>query len=184
MSLSEKEEFVRLLSENKDSLYRFCANIILDKNAAEDVLQEAIISAYRVFDNFRPGSDFRAWLFRFVINKVLNHNRKFKRDLLRTHTQDVDLVETLEKESAYGYVLERPEDFFEKVDDRIKEALLSLNPTGRMVFLLRSVEGFSYKEIATFLDIPIGTVMSHLSRSRAKLRECLAGYARQMGFVR
>ena len=70
------------------------------------------------------------------------------------------------------------------MDDRIKSALLALKPTERMVFLLRSVEGFTYKEIAQFLGLPIGTVMSHLSRSRARLRELLVDYAREMGFVR
>lgn len=183
--LRRKREFVQLLSEHRDSLYRFCTNVIWDKGSAEDVLQEAILSAYKAFDNFQPGTDFRAWMFRFVINKVFNHNKRYRKELqLQVSSEEPDLLEALEKENAYSSILQDPQAFFERIDDRVKTALLSLGPGERMVFLLRSVEGFTYREIASFLDIPMGTVMSHLFRSRAKLRESLSGYARQMGFVR
>lgn len=181
-----KKEFVGLLSQHKDSLYRFCLHVIWDKNSAEDVLQEAVLSAYKNFDSFQPGTNFKAWMFSFLINKILGCNKRFKKELQQviSSQEGLDIVEHLEKEEAYISVLENPSVFFEKMDDRIKDALLSLKPTERMVFLLRSVEGFTYKEIAQFLDLPMGTIMSHLFRSRAKLRELLADYARKMGFVR
>ncbi|HHT9119054.1 MAG TPA: sigma-70 family RNA polymerase sigma factor [Candidatus Hypogeohydataceae bacterium YC41] len=182
---TRKKEFIELLSPHRDSLYRFCMHVIWDKNSAEDVLQEAILHAYKNFDNFQPGTNFKAWLFRFVINKIFDCNKRLKKDLQHViPCQEWDIIEHLEKEEAYASILENPSVFFEKVDDRIKDALLSLTSTERMVFLLKSVEGFTYKEIAQFLEIPIGTVMSHLFRSRGKLGELLAGYARKMGFVR
>ncbi|MFQ5862156.1 MAG: RNA polymerase sigma factor [Candidatus Brocadiales bacterium] len=177
------EEFLQLLSEHRDSFYRFCLHVIWDKNSAEDVLQDAILSAYNGFDRFKPGTDFRGWMYRFLINKIFNHNKKFRKDLqLKAAWQDVNLLETLEKESAYSSILQDPQALFEKLEDRVKTALLSLGPGERMVFLLRAVEGFKYKEIADFLGIPLGTVMSHLFRARAKLRESLSEYARQRGY--
>lgn len=184
--LDRKKEFLELLSQHRDSFYRFCLHVVWDRNNAEDVLQEAILSAYKNFGAFQPGTNFRAWMFSFLINKIFDSNKRFRKDLQRVMSSQelVDIAEHLQKEEAYSSILENPVAFFEKVDDRIKRALLSLNPAERMVFLLRSVEGFTYKEIAQFLDIPMGTVMSHLFRSRAKLRELLANYAREMGLMR
>ncbi len=184
-NLKKSREFVKLLSEHRDSLYRFCVHVIWDKNSAEDVLQDAILSAYNGFDRFEPGTDFKGWMYRFLINKIFNYNKKFRKDVqLKASWQDMNLLEALElgKESAYSSILQDPQAFFEKLDDRVKAALLSLSPGERMVFLLRAVEGFKYKEIADFLDIPVGTVMSHLFRARAKLRESLSEYARQRGY--
>jgi len=178
------EEFLRLLSEHKDSFYRFCLHVIWDKNSAEDVLQDAILSAYKAFSRFEPGTNFRGWMYRFLINKIFNYNKKFRKDVqFNASWQDVDLLEMLEKESTYSSILQDPQAVFEKLDDRVKLALLSLSPGERMVFLLRAVEGFAYKEIADFLEIPVGTVMSHLFRARARLRESLSEYARQRGYL-
>ncbi len=182
-SRKKTEEFLCLLSEHRDSLYRFCLRVVWDKNSAEDVLQEAILSAYNGFDRFKTGTNFRGWMFRHLINKIFNYNKKFKRDVqFRASWQDVNLLEALEKESAYSSVLKDPQALFEKLEDRVKSALLSLGPGERMAFLLKAVEGFTYKEIAGFLDIPVGTVMSHIFRARAKLRESLSEYARQRGY--
>lgn len=178
------EEFLRLLSEHRDSLYRFCLHVIWDKNSAEDVLQDAILSAYEGFGRFKPGTDFRSWMYRFLINKIFNHNKRFRRDIqLKANWQDLDLLGALEKESAYSSILQDPQAVFDRLEDRVKTALLALSPGERMVFLLRAVEGFTYKEIADFLGIPIGTVMSHLFRARARLRESLSEYARQRGYL-
>ncbi len=179
----KEEEFLQLLSEHRDSLYRFCLHIIWDKNSAEDVLQDAILSAYNVFDKFKPGTNFRGWMYRFLINKIFNYNKKFRKDIqFKASRPDVNLLEALEKESAYSSILQDPPRFFEKLEDRVKSALLSLSPGERMVFLLRATEGFTYKEIADYLEIPVGTVMSHLFRARARLRESLSEYARQRGY--
>ncbi|MEE9200703.1 MAG: RNA polymerase sigma factor, partial [Candidatus Brocadiales bacterium] len=150
------EEFVQLLSGHRDSFYRFCLHVIWDKNSAEDVLQDAILSAYKQFDRFEPGTNFKGWMYRFLINKIFNYNKKFKRDVqFRASWQDVNLLEALERESAYSSVLQDPQALFEKLEDRVKSALLSLGPKERMAFLLKTVEGFTYKEVAGFLDIPV-----------------------------
>lgn len=186
MATSNKKkakEFLQLLSEHRDGLYRFCMHVIWDKNSAEDVLQEAILSAYSAFDKFKHGTNFKGWMYRFLINKIFNHNKKFRKEVrFKASGHDVNLLEALEKESAYSSILEDPRQVFEKLDDRVKLAVLSLSPGERMVFLLRTMDGFAYKEIADFLDIPVGTVMSHLFRARARLRESLSEYARQRGY--
>jgi len=73
-NLGRKKEFVELLSHHRDSLYRFCLHVIWDKNSAEDVLQEAILSAYKNFGHFQPGTNFKAWMFSFLINKIFDSN--------------------------------------------------------------------------------------------------------------
>lgn len=177
------EGFVQLLSDHRDSFYRFCLHVIWDKNSAEDVLQDAILSAYKQFDRFEPGTNFKGWMYRFLINKIFNYNKKFRRDLQsKASWRDADLLEALEKESTYNSILRDPQALFEELEDRVKNALLALGPGERMVFILRTVEGFTYKEIADFLDIPVGTVMSQLFRARARLRKSLSEYARQRGY--
>jgi len=156
-----------------------------DKAVAEDCLQEAVLIAYRKFDIFTPGSSFRAWVFRILSNTILNANNKLRRSLQRqVLSDDMDLIAALEREQAYDRVLEDPETLLSQVSDEVRGAVKSLPSSERMVFLLRSVEGFAYKEIAATLQVPVGTVMSHLFRARARLREILADYAARSGFTR
>jgi len=92
------------------------------------------------------------------------------------------LVEIFEQETVYLNIIEEPEKIFETVSDKMKKSLSMLSSIERSVFLLRSIEQLSYKEISGVLKIPIGTVMSHLSRARVKLRRLLCDYANETGF--
>lgn len=178
-------EFTRLLEAQRDALWRHARRMSWDASSAEDSLQEAVLIAYRKFDVFTPGTSFRAWMFRILTNTILNANNSLRRKLARTsQVEDLDLVATLEREESYDRVLEAPEELLDKVSGEVRGAVKALPPTERMVFLLRAIEGFSYKEISAQLEIPMGTVMSHLFRARARLREFLADYATQTGFAR
>ncbi|MFQ5715405.1 MAG: sigma-70 family RNA polymerase sigma factor, partial [Candidatus Scalinduaceae bacterium] len=84
----------------------------------------------------------------------------------------------------YHEILKNPFKLLESIDKRMKDSLHKLNAAERTVFLLKSLADFSYKEIASVLEMPIGTVMSHLYRARAKLRESLCDYAREKGLFR
>lgn len=95
-----------------------------------------------------------------------------------------DPSEVFEKEMIYEEILMDPERFFERLSSHVKDSLLCLSSAERGVFLLRSIEGLSYKEMADVLNIPMGTVMSHLSRARAKLRKLLCEYAKEMRISR
>jgi RNA polymerase sigma-70 factor (ECF subfamily) len=178
-------EFMALLAPERDALWRFARRMSWDASSAEDALQDAILVAWRKFDQFTPGTSFRAWTFRILSNTILNANNQLRRNLQRqVLSENLDLVSALEKEDAYDKVLDDPEGLLAQVGDEVRGAVKALPPAERMVFLLRSVEGFAYKEIAATLEIPMGTVMSHLFRARARLREFLAEYVQETGFAR
>ncbi len=198
MGKSNKKKilFIELLNPHKDSLYRVCKNLIWNINDIEDVLQTAILSAYKSFDKFEKGSNFKAWIFKFLLNTVFNFNKKYARlnifetyheEILdaskasRVEHSDIDMLEILEKENIYQEILKNPFKLLESIDKRMRNSLLKLNTAERTVFLLKSLTDLSYKEIANVLEIPIGTVMSHLYRARAKLRESLCDYAIKTG---
>jgi RNA polymerase sigma-70 factor (ECF subfamily) len=182
---ARQQEFSELLAPLRERLYRFAVNRMRDRSRAEDALQDAVLSAYRRYDSFEPGTDFRAWMYRFVLNTVLNYNRSNRRDRsVGVEPPMLDLHENLRTTEAYEEVLADPERFLQQVGDGVREAVLELRDVEQTVFLLRAVEGFTYREIAESLQMPIGTVMSHLARSRAKMRERLAGYAEASGFLR
>lgn len=181
----DHDEFLRLLEPERDALWRHARRMSWDAAAAEDCLQEAVMIAFRKFEVFTPGTSFRAWMFRILTNTILNANNSLRRKLARTsEVEDLDLLALLEREEAYDRVLEAPEELLDQVSSEVRGAVKSLPPQERMVFLLRAVESFSYKEIAAQLEIPMGTVMSHLFRARARLREFLADYASETGFAR
>lgn len=179
------QQFLALLDPERDALWRYCRRMCWDSSSAEDVLQDAVLVAWRRFDSFTLGTSFRAWTFRILSNTILNANTQLNRSLKRqVLSENLDLVSALEKEEAYDQVLADPDRLLAQVGDEVRGAVKSLPPAERMVFLLRSVEGFAYKEIAGALEIPMGTVMSHLFRARARLREFLAEYVQTTGFAR
>jgi RNA polymerase sigma-70 factor (ECF subfamily) len=179
-----REEFERLLREHRDALYRFARQMSWDRGRAEDVLQEATLAAFRAFDRFRTGTNFKAWIFRFLVNTLLNENRRYRKELLTAGPSE---AAEFQPEPAGGppheSVLADPERFFQQLPDPVKHAVESLSAAERMVFLLKVVEDFNYKEISELLDIPAGTAMSHLFRGRDKLRRKLTDYAREHGFL-
>ena len=182
-----QRDFTALLEPERDALWRFALRMSWDRSSAEDSLQEALLIAYRKFDVFTPGTSFRAWTFRILSNVILNANSQLRRSLARrepAQSEHIDLVAALERQDAYEGVLDDPDGFLERVPDALRRAVKGLPAHERMVFLLRAVEEFSYKEIAATLDIPMGTVMSHLFRARTRLRETLADHVRDTGFAR
>ena len=201
MSQSNKDKrlFIELLTPHKDILYGICKNLIWNSDYIEDALQTAIMSAYKAFDKFEKGSNFKAWMIKFLINTVFNFNKKYTRlGIFETFHEDVmdiskdshnrhdntDMFEMLEMEDIYHEILKSPLELLERMDKDVKNSLIKLNQAERTVFLLKSITDHTYKEIANILEIPIGTVMSHLYRARAKLRESLCDYAMESGFFR
>ena len=127
-------------------------------------------------------------MFKFLTNTIFNFNKrheKINNFEIKLETDDFEsIVEIFEQETVYLDLLDEPGKIFEKVGDKLKSSLALLSGAERSVFLLRSIEELSYKEISEVLKIPIGTVMSHLSRARMKLRRLLCGYAKEMGFIK
>ncbi|MCB9899385.1 MAG: sigma-70 family RNA polymerase sigma factor [Planctomycetes bacterium] len=180
-----RADFSALLEPELDALWRFAERMCWEGGTAEDCVQEAVLTAWRKFEAFSVGTNFRAWVFRILVNTIFNANNSLRRRLRVTDRgADLDLVAALEREEAYEHVLADPERVLSRVSDELRGAVKSLPQAERMVFLLRAIEGFSYREIADTLEIPMGTVMSHLFRARARLREFLADHVRESGSPR
>lgn len=169
-----------------DALYRTGLRMTRSEAEAEDLVQETYIKAFRHRDQFTPGTNLKAWLFRILTNTFIN---QYRRKAARPETTELDDVE---ESILYRHMRNvspgssSPDPEAELIDNtlssEVKEALEALPEKFRTTVLL-DVEGFSYKEIAQLLDIPIGTVMSRLHRGRKFLQKRLYDVARDRGIV-
>ncbi len=168
-------------------LYSAALRMTRNPADAEDVVQETYLKAYRAYDSFQEGTNLKAWLYRILTNTYINRYRKKQR---RPNEVDLGEVEDLylykrigsgEAGSASRSAEIEVLDSF--VDKDVRDAIDSLPEHFRMPVLLADVEGFSYKEIAEILDVPIGTVMSRLHRGRKSLQKTLWEFAQERGLV-
>jgi RNA polymerase sigma-70 factor (ECF subfamily) len=165
-----------------DSLYRFALRLTHNRAEAEDVVQETCVRAFRSFHRFNPGTNSRAWLFTILRNLFLNRVRREGREVL---AGDVPTWESATGSSDQPSPHNPEEEFFQTVlHGDVDRALKALPLPFREVVLLTDLEGFTYREAAAVLSCPIGTVMSRLSRGRRLLRQALARYAREHGYLR
>ncbi len=149
-----------------DSAYNLARWLTRNGHDAEDLVQDALLRAFRAFPGFR-GADGRAWLLAIVRNACYTWLRGNRRQELTTEFDE-------EVHTAEGDVL-NPERLVlrEGESARVRQALEELPAEFREVLVLREIEGLSYKEIATVVDIPVGTVMSRLARARGRLQRGL-----------
>lgn len=166
-------------------LYSAALRMTRNPADAEDVVQETFLKAYRGYDTFKEGTNLKAWLYRILTNAYINRYRKKQRrpsEVELGELQDVYLFRRLGEPS--GARLSAEETVLDRfVDDDVKRAVESLPDHFRMPVLLADVDGFSYKEIAEILDIPIGTVMSRLHRGRKALQKKLWSVAVERGLT-
>ena len=183
--MADQESFADQAMEFMPQLYSAALRMTRNRADAEDLVQEAYLKAYRGFGRFEEGTNLRAWLFRILTNTYINSYRSKKR---RPDETDLDEVEDfylyrrmggLEAARASRSAEDELMDFF--TDDEVRDAVDALPEQYRLAVLLGDVEGFSYKEIAEQLDIPIGTVMSRLHRGRKSLQKQLHGFALERG---
>jgi RNA polymerase sigma-70 factor (ECF subfamily) len=155
-----------------DSLYRTALRLTRKPADAEDLVQDTYLKAFRAADSFEPGTNLRAWLFTILHNTARNLARDRARD---TVSVDSELVDQAAEVPSSGGVVETPETRLmrETLAPELQAALDALPETFREAVWLRDVEEFSYAEIAGMLSIPIGTVMSRISRGRHLLFERL-----------
>ena len=149
-----------------DQLYNFARWLTHDTAEAEDLVQEAYAKALRGFSSFRPGTNFRAWMYRILRNSFLSSRTGLKATVALDENTDESLlpVESTTPESNLIAQANR---------EIVQQALADLPVAFREILLLCEVEQMSYQEIAETLTIPIGTVMSRLSRARKALRDWL-----------
>lgn len=164
------DDFESTAMPHLDSLFRTAARAVGDRAEAEDLVQEAYLQAWKSFHRFEPGTNCRAWLFKILFHVIQQHRRKWYSS--RGHETD----ELLEQTVAY-----QPPVSQSLSDEDVLAAFDKLPRQYRDVVLLADVEEFSYKEVAEALKIPVGTVMSRLSRGRKLLRSELARFAEGYG---
>jgi RNA polymerase sigma-70 factor, ECF subfamily len=166
-------------------LYSAALRLTRNPSDAEDVVQEAFLRAYRGFAGFQEGTNLKAWMYRILTNTFINSYRKKKRqptEVLEDELPDWYLYDQLGGEGA---VDSAETTVLESIpDEDVRQALDALPEAFRMAVWLVDVEGFSYKETAEILDIPIGTVMSRLHRGRKALEKGLWEKVKERGLVR
>lgn len=186
-AMADQERFVEEAMEFMPSLYSAALRMTRKPADAEDLVQETYLKAYRGFGGYQEGTNLKAWLYRILTNTFINQYRAKKR---RPDERELDEVEDLylyrrlgglEAAKAGRSAEDELMDFF--TDTEVKDALEALPEQFRMAVLLADVEGFSYKEIAEILDIPIGTVMSRLHRGRKALQKQLYEFATERGLA-
>ncbi len=175
--MADQTKFTELAMEYMPSLYSAALRMTRNPSDAEDLVQETYLKAYRGFHSFEENTNLKAWLYRILTNSYINRYRAQQRRVDETPMdQDDDF-------SLYRHLGEldpsragkSPEDEILDLfsNSEVVEAVESLSETFRWPVLLADVEGFSYKEIAEILDVPVGTVMSRLHRGRKALQRLL-----------
>ena len=163
---SNEDTFETVVIPHLDAAYRLARWIMQNDHDAEDVVQEASLRAFRYFRTFTGGNG-RAWFLRIVRNTCYNWRER--------RTDGTDLFD--ENRHSHAVPMADPERLLWQTDaaSGIERALDQLPHRAREVFVLREVDGLSYRELADALDMPMGTVMSSLSRARQAFRTALCG---------
>ena len=151
-----------------DSLYNFARWLARDSNDAEDLVQETYLKALRSFASFRPGTNFRAWMYQILRNTFLSSRSKLERRMTVAMDSDWDGPElAVDTDTPETILMNRSNS------QLIQRAIDDLPVLYRETLLLCEVEEMSYQEIGEILSIPIGTVMSRLARARKAVRQIL-----------
>jgi len=185
--MADQSTFVDATAPFMDALYSAARRMTHNTADAEDLLQETFLRAYRGYPRFEEGTNLRAWLYRILTNTFINSYRAKQRRPDESDLADVEdlyLYRRLGGLEASERGRSAEDELMDLVtDSQIKDALDALPEQFRVAVLLADIEGFSYKEIAEMLEIPIGTVMSRLHRGRKGLQKTLADFALERGLV-
>jgi RNA polymerase sigma-70 factor (ECF subfamily) len=182
---NKQEEFAAVALEYFDALYNTAVRMTRNPSAAQDLVQETYLKAYRFFDRFEPGTNLKAWLFTILRNTYINAYRKTARQQQQVDFEHVSLFYADTSSSPEWQDRSSMEEMLRHVvQDDVKRALDELPEEYRMVVLLADLEDFSYKEIAAIVDCPVGTVMSRLFRGRRLLRKSLEDFAKKSGYIK
>jgi RNA polymerase sigma-70 factor, ECF subfamily len=177
------KEFEREALPHMDALYNFALRMTGDSDDANDLVQDTFLKAFRFFDKFEKGTNCKAWLFRIMKNTFINTYRKKTKEPDKVDYEEVEnFYENVKPSSTDSAHLEK-EIYDNLLDDEISAAIASLPDDFKTVIILSDIEGFTYDEIADFIDCPVGTVRSRLHRARKMLFAKLYKYANEKGYV-
>ncbi len=180
--------FDREILPHLDAVYRFALRLAGSADAAEDLVQETFLRAWRSFDQYSAGTRAKSWLFTICRNVFLRqvergqrHSEIVEREAPRADTGVGDVVNPLWSETQES----DPEGrfFHAIVDDQVLAAIDALPEEYRTAVVLSDLEGLNYQEIADLMEVPVGTVKSRLFRGRRRLQKELYDYALEMGYL-
>ncbi len=177
----DTEAFEELVKRTKDKIYNLGIKILGNKEDAADLLQETFIKAYESLPNFEGRSSFSTWLYRIATNFALMKLRKEKYKKIS--------LDEIKKTSDGNYKIEISDwsnnPYFhyrnEELKEILNEAINSLPPKYKTIFILHDVEGLSIPEISEILSLSISTVKTRIHRARLYLREKLSEYFKKKG---
>ena len=160
----EEKDFEKLAVPLLDGLYNFACWLCGNPDEARDLVQETLLKALRSFSSFRPGTNFRAWMFRILRNTFLTSRTGLERRNTQQEDEETFAEAAVSSETPEIALIRRADT------ELVQAAIAQLAPAWQEVLLLADVEEMKYKEIAEALDIPIGTVMSRLARARQQIK--------------
>lgn len=185
--MGAREDFTADAMQYAPQLFATALRMTRNRADAEDLVQETFLKGWRAFESYQDGTNLRAWLFRIMTNTFINKYNSQQRKPQETELDEVEEMILFRRMGAFDQskLNQSAEDQMLELftDDEVKNAIEELPETFRMPVLLSDVEGFSYKEIAEMLDVPIGTVMSRLHRGRKAMQKMLYEYAKERGLV-
>ena len=177
---TKREDFEREAIPHLDLLYRYGLRLTGDSHQAEDLVQNAMLKAYRSWHQYQMGTNVRAWLVTILRNCFINEYRKSSRAGVHIDVNAIEqtaVFDDREESDPEGH-------FFDQiVDPDILRAIDALPHDFRETLVLSDMESLSYAEIADVTGVPLGTVKSRLFRARHALRRQLSGYAVAMGYI-
>jgi len=178
-------EFEALFSPLLQMAYGTALRLTRDRSEAEDLVQDAALLAYKAFDTFQRGTNFKAWFFRILTNAFYSRHRKEKHEKANLSTDDVPALYLYQKTTEAG-ISGSDQDpaaaIMDRLDaDRVGEALDTLPEEYRTVATLYFIDDLSYHQIAEAVQCPVGTVRSRLHRGRRMLQKALWDVAMERG---
>jgi RNA polymerase sigma-70 factor (ECF subfamily) len=183
-SNDKKKEFENSISPLLNSLYSTALRMTKNKQDAEDLVQETFLKAFRSFQQFERGTNFKAWIFKILVNTYISSYRKKVKEPYKLSYDRLEEFYLYQQMERVGLIEDKDKFLNKFLDDDVKGALDSLPEQFRVVILLSDLEGFSYKEISSIVGVPVGTVMSRLFRGRKILEKILWDYAKKRGYVK
>lgn len=178
------DDFQREAIPHMAAVYNYALKITGDEDDANDLVQETYLKAFRFFDKFEKGTNCKAWLFRILKNSYINDYRKNVKEPNKVDYEDVqNFYENIQPSEINTNHFEQ-DAFSNLLDDEITKVMSALPEDFRTIIILSDIEGFTYEEIADFVDIPVGTVRSRLHRARKMLYSLLYDYAKDKGYMK